>query len=186
MEIKDTKDVKWTPVVGYQKEYLVSTDGRVYSIRSRKVLKPRKHTAGYLRVSLCRDGEQKDAYIHRLMCEAFFGTPTDGRNFVNHLDERKDHNQITNLQWTTNGENVKYSWNLHKEERMHHYQDNPPARIAVVGYDKETKEKVGEWDSMSDAARALNVHISSISKSAKSMGKNSIKGILFFKVEKEK
>ena len=32
MEIKDTKDVKWTPVVGYEDLYLVSTNGKVYSI----------------------------------------------------------------------------------------------------------------------------------------------------------
>lgn len=185
MEIKDTKDVKWTPVVGYQEEYLVSTDGRVYSIRSKKMLKPRRHNAGYLRVTLSKGGVQKDAYIHRLMCKAFFGTPTDGRNFVNHLDEQKDHNQITNLQWTTNGDNIKYSWDLHKEERLQYYKENPPAGIAVVGYDKETKEKVGEWDSMSDAARDVDAHVSAISKSAKSMGKYSAKGILFFKVEQK-
>ena len=92
MEIKDTKDVKWTPVVGYEDLYLVSTNGKVYSIRSHKILAPRKHNAGYLRVTLSRNGEKKDAYIHRLMCEAFFGTPNDGRNFVNHLDENKAHN----------------------------------------------------------------------------------------------
>ena len=135
MQIKDTKDVKWTPVVGYEDLYLVSTNGKVYSIRSHKILAPRKHNAGYLRVTLSRNGKRKDAYIHRLMCEAFFGTPNDGRNYVNHLDENPAHNQITNLEWTTNSDNIKYSWARHREERTKYFQENPSRKIGVVGID---------------------------------------------------
>lgn len=185
MQIKDTKDVKWTPVVGYEDLYLVSTNGKVYSIRSHKVLTPRKHNAGYLRVSLCRNGERKDAYIHRLMCEAFFGTPTDGRNYVNHLDENKAHNQITNLEWTTNSNNIKYSWEKHKEERTKYFQENPSRKTGVVGIDKQTKKEIGRWDSMSNAARDLGIHVSGISYSACSNGKRAAQGIIFYKLEDE-
>ena len=185
MQIKDTKDVKWTPVVGYEDLYLVSTNGKVYSIRSHKVLTPRKHNAGYLRVSLCRNGERKDAYIHRLMCEAFFGTPNDGRNYVNHLDEDPAHNQITNLEWTTNSNNIKYSWERHREERAKYFQENSSLKIGVVGIDKQTKEEIGRWDSMSNAARDLGIHVSGISYSACSNGRKSAQGIIFYKLENE-
>ena len=186
MENKNTKDVQWAPVVGYEKEYLVSTDGRVYSIRRGKQLKPRKHKSGYLRVNLCKGGFKKDAYIHRLVCEAFLGLPKDGKNCVNHLDEDKTNNQLSNLEWTTQKENIQYSWNLHKEERIQFYKNNHPADIPVIGYDKNTKEKVGQWKSMSAAAHDLQITVSSISKSAVSMGKYSAKGILFFKINQEK
>lgn len=182
MEIKDTKDVKWTPVVGYEDLYLVSTNGKVYSIRSHKILTPRKHNAGYLRVTLSRNGERKDAYIHRLMCEAFFGTPTDGRNFVNHLDEDKAHNQLTNLEWTTNSNNIKYSWERHREERTQYFRENPSRKKGVVGIDKKTKEEIGRWVSMSQAARELGIHVSSISHSACSNGKHAAGGIYFYKI----
>ena len=185
MEIKDTKDVKWTPVVGYEDLYLVSTNGKVYSIRSHKILAPRKHNAGYLRVTLSRNGERKDAYIHRLMCEAFFGTPNDGRNFVNHLDEDPAHNQITNLEWTTNSDNIKYSWARHREERTKYFQENPSRKIGVVGIDKQTKEEIGRWDSMSNAARDLGIHVSGISYSACSNGRRAAQGIIFYKLEDE-
>ena len=185
MEIKDTKDVKWTPVVGYEDLYLVSTNGKVYSIRSHKILAPRKHNAGYLRVTLSRNGERKDAYIHRLMCEAFFGTPNDGRNFVNHLDEDPAHNQITNLEWTTNSDNIKYSWARHREERTKYFQENPSRKIGVVGIDKQTKKEIGRWDSMSNAARDLGIHVSGISYSACSNGKRAAQGIIFYKLEDE-
>ena len=185
MEIKDTKDVKWTPVVGYEDLYLVSTNGKVYSIRSHKILAPRKHNAGYLRVTLSRNGERKDAYIHRLMCEAFFGTPNDGRNYVNHLDENPAHNQITNLEWTTNSDNIKYSWARHREERTKYFQENPSRKIGVVGIDKQTKEEIGRWDSMSNAARDLGIHVSGISYSACSNGKRAAQGIIFYKLEDE-
>lgn len=185
MQIKDTKDVKWTPVVGYEDLYLVSTNGKVYSIRSHKVLTPRKHNAGYLRVSLCRNGKRKDAYIHRLMCEAFFGTPNDGRNYVNHLDEDPAHNQITNLEWTTNSNNIKYSWERHREERAKYFQENSSLKIGVVGIDRQTKKEVGRWDSMSNAARDLGVHVSGISYSACSNGRRAVQGIIFYKLENE-
>lgn len=185
MQIKDTKDVKWTPVVGYEDLYLVSTNGKVYSIRSHKILAPRKHNAGYLRVTLSRNGERKDAYIHRLMCEAFFGTPNDGRNFVNHLDENPAHNEITNLEWTTNSDNIKYSWARHREERTKYFQENPSRKIGVVGIDKQTKEEIGRWDSMSNAARDLGIHVSGISYSACSNGKRAAQGIIFYKLENE-
>ena len=185
MEIKDTKDVKWTPVVGYEDLYLVSTNGKVYSIRSHKILAPRRHNAEYLRVTLSRNGERKDAYIHRLMCEAFFGTPNDGRNYVNHLDENPAHNQITNLEWTTNSDNIKYSWARHREERTKYFQENPSRKIGVVGIDKQTKEEIGRWDSMSNAARDLGIHVSGISYSACSNGKRAAQGIIFYKLEDE-
>ena len=185
MEIKDTKDVKWTPVVGYEDLYLVSTNGKVYSIRSHKILAPRKHNAGYLRVTLSRNGERKDAYIHRLMCEAFFGTPNDGRNYVNHLDENPAHNQITNLEWTTNSDNIKYSWARHREERTKYFQENPSRKIGVVGIDRQTKKEVGRWDSMSNAARDLGVHVSGVSYSACSNGRRAVQGIIFYKLENE-
>ena len=187
MQIKDTKDVKWTPVVGYEDLYLVSTNGKVYSIRSHKILAPRKHNAGYLRVTLSRNGERKDAYIHRLMCEAFFGTPNDGRNYVNHLDEDPAHNQITNLEWTTNSNNIKYSWERHREERAKYFQENSSLKIGVVGIDRQTKKEVGRWDSMSNAARDLGVHVSGVSYSACSNGRRAVQGIIFYKLEdKEK
>ena len=187
MQIKDTKDVKWTPVVGYEDLYLVSTNGKVYSIRSHKILAPRKHNAGYLRVTLSRNGKRKDAYIHRLMCEAFFGTPNDGRNYVNHLDEDPAHNQITNLEWTTNSNNIKYSWERHREERAKYFQENSSLKIGVVGIDRQTKKEVGRWDSMSNAARDLGVHVSGISYSACSNGRRAVQGIIFYKLEdKEK
>lgn len=185
MQIKDTKDVKWTPVVGYEDLYLVSTNGKVYSIRSHRVLAPRKHNAGYLRVTLCRNGERKDAYIHRLMCEAFFGTPNDGRDYVNHLDEDPTHNQITNLEWTTNSNNIKYSWERHREERAKYFQENSSLKIGVVGIDKQTKKEIGRWDSMSNAARDLGIHVSGISYSACSNGKRAAQGIIFYKLEDE-
>ena len=185
MQIKDTKDVKWTPVVGYEDLYLVSTNGKVYSIRSHKILAPRKHNAGYLRVTLSRNGERKDAYIHRLMCEAFFGTPNDGRNYVNHLDENPAHNQITNLEWTTNSNNIKYSWERHREERAKYFQENSSLKIGVVGIDRQTKEEIGRWDSMSNAARDLGIHVSGVSYSACSNGRRAVQGIIFYKLEDE-
>ena len=66
----------WKTIQGYENKYEVSNLGRVKSLEridrynrkiEEKILAPRKHTGGYLRVQLSR----KDFYIHRLVAQAF-------------------------------------------------------------------------------------------------------------------
>ena len=46
-------------------------------------------------------------YIHRLVGAAFCSNPK-GLNEINHLDENKENNIATNLQWCTHLENTMY------------------------------------------------------------------------------
>lgn len=179
MVMKDTELVKWKPVVGYEDRYEVSSDGQVYSIKSKKMLKPRRHNEGYLKVGLCRNGQMEDFYIHRLMCEAFFGPPSSGRDTVNHLDQRKDHNVLENLEWTSNEKNISYSWNLHYDQRVKTAERVCTSRKPVVAYDKDGNYK-GEWPSRTAASNELGIPLTNISKSARSNGRYSTWGLKFY------
>jgi len=45
--------------------------------------------------------------VHRLVATAYLDKP-DGCNVVNHLDENKTNNAISNLEWTTQSGNMKH------------------------------------------------------------------------------
>ena len=103
-------------VKGYEGYYEVDMYGRVYSLErtitvndnGRVYEKPVKecelsqstHSAGYKTVGLTRNGKTENAYVHRLVAEAYIPNPQN-LPFINHKDEDKANNFVTNLEWCT-------------------------------------------------------------------------------------
>jgi hypothetical protein len=98
--------VEWRPIEGYESEYAVSADGRVWSFRRSIILKPEEVHNGYLRVALCVDKEVKHYRIHRLVANAFLPNPLDLPQ-VNHINHNRKDNRVENLEWTTQLENLR-------------------------------------------------------------------------------
>ena len=118
MEVEEWKDVK-----GYEGLYQVSNLGRVKSIiyDKEKILKP-KCARGYYQVHLCNKGVPiKTCYIHRLVAEAFIPNPTN-LSEVNHKDENKLNNHVSNLEWCTRAYNNNYGT---RKERVKVAQRKP-------------------------------------------------------------
>lgn len=108
----------WRKIEGFP-YYEVSNKGRVRSlnkcvnnrfskrIRKGKILKPISTNRGYLSVSLYTDDvEYTPKGIHVLVAQAFIPNP-ENKPFVNHIDHNKKNNDVTNLEWCTNSENMK-------------------------------------------------------------------------------
>ena len=91
-------------VEGFEK-YEVSNLGRVRNIESGRVLKPQLHHSGYLGLRLCENNKQKYLYLHRIIATAFIDNP-DEKPQVNHIDENKLNNDLSNLEWCTERENA--------------------------------------------------------------------------------
>lgn len=102
--------------------YYISDDGVVYSSlgqgcrdKTKRVslypLKPRMTAKGYLRVYMRKSSTNKrvDRYIHTLVAEAFLQKPDIQGLTINHKDFDKSNNNVTNLEWTTQIENLEYS-----------------------------------------------------------------------------
>lgn len=107
---------EWKPVVGYEGRYAISNLGRVKSFLNTRgrpriaplILKPRRHTGGYVRVQL---GDGNDRYIHALVMEAFVGPYPPGME-VNHVDGVKVNNRLANLEYATHPENNLHAYRL--------------------------------------------------------------------------
>lgn len=95
-------------IPGYEKLYAAAEDGRIFSYKSNKFLKPFDNGNGYLCVILCKDGKRKHYKIHRLIAETYLSNP-DNLPQVNHIDEDKTNNALSNLEFCTAAYNINYS-----------------------------------------------------------------------------
>lgn len=111
---------QWSPVVGYEGLYSVSTRGRVRSeartvslggtrlgqtrALPEKLLKPGIDDGGYPIVSLW-NGRGRSYRIHQLMLRAFKGEPPPGCESLHDNDIKTD-NRIENLSWGTRSRNM--------------------------------------------------------------------------------
>ena len=111
-----TKSEVWKDVVDYEGLYKVSDKGNVYSVarkdsigrnRGGRILKPQCNRGGYLIVSLCKNGKLKTKSVHRLVADAFIPNPK-GFLEVNHKNENKTNNELSNLEWCTREYNINH------------------------------------------------------------------------------
>lgn len=98
-------------IEGYE-GYKISNYGNVKSLgngksRKEKILKSTKDKYGYLIVCLSKQGKHKLYFIHRLVAQAFLDN-ADNLPEVNHKDEDKTNNHVTNLEWCTRLYNHNY------------------------------------------------------------------------------
>lgn len=100
----------WKPIAGYEELYEVSDTGLVRSLwyGKKRILSPGKQRDGYLAIMLCKDGIRKNLLVHRLVANAFIPNPKNLKT-VNHIDEDKTNNNVSNLEWMSRGDNARYS-----------------------------------------------------------------------------
>jgi len=104
--------------------YIITEDGDVYTTRCRRkevVKYPRRRAKesiilksqqtdkkGYKRVGIQIDGKTKSYKVHRLVAETYLPNPNNLPE-VNHIDEDKTNNKVSNLEWCTHDYNIQYS-----------------------------------------------------------------------------
>lgn len=151
----------WRPVVGFEGKYEVSSIGNVRSLDYHnsgfvKSLIPRKDRSGYLRVMLFRDDGRHSKTIHSLVARAFLGPPRIKARFitVNHRNENKLDNRVSNLEYLSSAQNTRYGSAIHRSARNR--------RKAIIAIDKSGRSIL--FRSLSDAAKATNSPIAGISQ----------------------
>lgn len=110
----------WKEVVGYEGLYEVSDEGEVRGLPkvvAGNHLKPTRNIparqkkqvllAGYPAVTLFKDGKPKLIKVHRIVAEAFLLNESN-LPMVNHIDNDKTNNAVSNLEWCTALHNIQH------------------------------------------------------------------------------
>ena len=99
-----------------------------------KVLKPAIDKKGYKRVTIMVNGKLTTLKVHRIVAKTFIDN-VDGKPQVNHIDCVKTNNEVSNLEWVNNSENIQHAFDngLMKAKRLH---ESPRC--------KQTKEGIEE------------------------------------------
>lgn len=114
----------WKDIPNFEGYYQVSSTGKVRSLERKfvnkrnqhrtypsKILKPTVMPNGYLQVNLKKQGKTFRRFVHRLVATVF--VPNEfGYKTVNHIDENKQNNCISNLEWCSQRYNNNYGTRL--------------------------------------------------------------------------
>lgn len=111
----------WKDIEGYEGYYQVSNFGNVKSLdrviehlrfgfcqRKGGLRRLSTDSDGYHRVGLYKDGKGKHFFVHRLVAQAFIPNP-ESKPEVNHINAVKTDNNVSNLEWVTNIENITHA-----------------------------------------------------------------------------
>ena len=139
------------------KNYLASKCGQILSLKrkEKKILKFGTKGRGYLFFCLYENNTYKNYLVSRYVFECFKGEiPVDKE--VDHIDNDKKNNRISNLQLLTPKENL----------RKNHLKKK------VISFNIETQEEK-IFESLKEAAEYYQIHNSTVSKNCQKIIKNT-------------
>ena len=143
---------EWLEIEGYP-DYKVSNYGRVWGRRYNRILKPQIDRYGYLYVNLYKEGKAKSLKVHRLVASHFICfIPQADKGLsdyhVNHKDEDKTNNRVTNLEFITCKANINYGTANRRRVVTNNGRTTTPKKVICV----ETGEV---FSSIREAARYI-------------------------------
>ncbi len=108
---------EWRPISWTNGKYWVSSHGRVKSFAVPNNQRPRERIlshgiaprTGHHHVGLYVDGYPRNHQVHRLVLEAFKGSPPSAAHVAAHLNGDPHDNRIDNLIWATVAENAAHA-----------------------------------------------------------------------------
>ena len=114
----------WKDISNYEGIYQASNLGRIRTAEGKvtysclhgerhwkqRILKPKKDKQNCLRVSLWKNGKNKDYLVARLVCATWNGNLIDTDMTVNHIDGNRLNNVADNLEWLSREDNIKHGF----------------------------------------------------------------------------
>lgn len=153
----------WKDIEGYEGFYQISNMGRIKSLerkeqlsfqvrnRKEKILRLANKN-GYSRIMLSKNRERKVYFVHILVYKTFIGPIPKGMQ-VNHIDECKTRNVVSNLNLMSPKENINWGTCI---ERRSKKNKKPIWQLTLDG------QEYAYWFSAKDAAdnkETLRKHI---------------------------
>ena len=101
-------------------DYEVSSHGQVRNMKTGRILKATKNSKGYSTIGLHRNGKKTTMLVHRLVALMFIpNNDIQHKTDVNHIDENKTNNCVSNLEWTTHKENCNHGTSIERSAKAH-------------------------------------------------------------------
>ena len=144
---------EWKDIVGFEGLYKVSTLGRVKSLRKNKIMSFTTRS-GYSVLNLRKEGKRYSKQVHRLVADAFIENPQN-KPIVNHKDTNRKNNNVNNLEWCTQKENVLFSAYKMRhrkaishtntgEKYIYYRKSNNTYRIVIDGKEYKPRKTLSE------------------------------------------
>lgn len=163
----DRSDIieKISPIEGSSTDY-ISENGNVYKLmKNNKFYKKKLYinkNNGYAYCGISMDtGVNKSHRIHILTAKAFIPNPNN-YNIVGHDDNIKNHNEYTNLYWTTTSENTQKAFDDGLAKNASGYDDNQSIPV-IMYYDNIP---YGAYGSIKECNRITGIPVSTIIRRA--------------------
>ena len=135
---------QWVDIKGYEGLYQISSEGEVLNVPRQKIKKPRLDKDGYFLIDLSKNNQATTFRLNRLVAKHFLDCPINMDELaVDHIDGNKQNNHVDNLQWLTLQEN-------------NCKRDLSNIQTKIVQVDKKTGEILQHFNSIREAARAVN------------------------------
>jgi hypothetical protein len=179
----------WKDIEDYEGMYQVSNLGNVKSlprkrtIKKERLLKPAINNKGYKMIVLCKKSKPKMFLVHRLVATAFIPNPNNYPQ-VNHKDSNPLNNCVNNLEWCTQQENIKYSWDYGNNSKYRNtIAENTDIRIkrykhTIARCSKKVfqynllGEYLAEYNSITEASQKNNINLKHISNCCRGIRKS--------------
>lgn len=131
-----------------RKTYRENRYGNTFLNHEERILRNNIRKDGYVNTTLYKDGKPKSYAIHRLVAQHFLLNPNNYKE-INHKDENKTNNCVTNLEWCTRTYNNRYS----RSKKVNQYDLNG--------------NLIKTWKSIKEASEANNIFLGNISSCCK-------------------
>jgi DNA-binding XRE family transcriptional regulator len=151
----------WKDIEDYGGVYKISSNGQVKSFNKKwkpRILKPRIRGKGYLSVVLTKDGKEKSHSVHRLVAKTFIKNQKN-KPQVNHKNGNKLNNDVKNLEWCTNKENMEHAT---KNNLTNKGEKHPKSKLTANKVIKIKKLYKNKRFTQTELAKKYGVSVTSI------------------------
>lgn len=147
-------------IPGYEGLYKATTNGDIISVKKNKVMCAYvDNRSGYVQLCLRKNKKDKRYYVHTLIMLTFVGPKPIGMD-INHKDENKQNNSLSNLEYCTRSYNINYGNRNQKVSLALMYHPNKIK--PVLQFTKDGK-LIKRWPSASQIERELGYFQAAIS-----------------------
>ena len=161
---KDTRRLKMKYIIVDEIEnvnYLVDKKGKIYN-REGKPMKYHRSWNGYDRVRLQRGTPRAMYLVHRVVAETYLSKP-DEFNVVNHKNNNRSDNKVSNLEWVNNSMNQKQRFRSGHE----------PTKQAPISQFDMLNNWIRDFKTMKEAQEFTGIQYTNISKVCRGLRKSA-------------